>query len=165
MNSKISIKDSRLIDILRKIKCDKPNIVLAEYENITLYKEYDLLVIAKNNIEYIYEIKDDDIRDIGDCFCVAQTGKKLERVVVKAEEFPLYIKNYDGSNSKVNRIFINKKIPLRLRKSWPVIVNKFGALLLVIDIKKFYNEIWDERDNPISLYVHKKDKGEYIWQK
>lgn len=156
VNERISIKDGRLEDILKKVQSNKPNIILASYENITLYKEYELLVIDKNNIDYCYMIKDSTTIDINDHFYIDKVGNKLEKIIVKEEDFPLCIKNYDGSNSKVNRIFINKKIPLRLRKRWPVIVDKFGALLLVIDIKKFYNEIWDESDNPISLYVRKK---------
>ncbi len=156
VSKKISIKEGRLVDILKKIKSNKPNIILAEYENIALYKEYELLVIDKNNKEYCYKIDDNENKKITDEFYIASSGRKLEKVVVRQNDFPLYLKNYDGNNSKVNRIFINKKIPLRLRKKWPIIVDKFGALLLVIDIKKFYNEVWDESENPISLYVCKK---------
>jgi tRNA(Ile)-lysidine synthetase-like protein len=134
-------------------------VVLATYGDFTLYKEYKFLVIDKNKEEYCYEIDDDSCKKINESFVVSKNGKKLERVVVEERQFPLFLKNYDGKNKDINRIFIDKKIPLRERKSWPVIVDKFGELLLVIGIKKFYNEVYDFNGNLKDFYVS-KNKGE-----
>ena len=68
------------------------------------------------------------------------------------------MKNYNGSDKKINRLFIDKKIPVRKRKSWPVIVDKFGCLLLVIGIKKFYNELCDIDGDLVDFYVHASEK-------
>ena len=35
---------------------------------------------------------------IGDKFVISNRGKKLEKVIVSKDEFPLYLKNYDGKN-------------------------------------------------------------------
>ena len=144
---------------MKKITSNKPNIELAQYENMILYKEYNFLVLEENKEEYCYPILDSKQISEASGFCISDKGKKLERVVVSKENFPLYLKNYDGSNPKINRLFIDKKIPLRKRKTWPVIVDKFGSLLLVINIKKFYNEVWDFPGNYIDFYVC-KCKGE-----
>ena len=159
---KISIKSSRIDDILKKIHSNKPNIVLACYDDITLYKEYNLLVIEKNKKEYSYVIENNKASNVGDRFVISNEGKKLEKVVIEESRFPLYVKNYDGNNKKINRIFIDKKIPLRKRKSWPVIVDKFGVLLLVIGIKKFYNELYDFDGGIVEFYIHdsEQNKGE-----
>lgn len=156
---KISIKETRLLDILKKIDSNKPNVILANYDNFTLYKEYKLLVIEKNKDGYCYEISNLDNKQISDSYIIKDVGRRLERVVVSKDLFPLYLKNYDGKNKTINRIFIDKKIPLRKRKNWPIIVDKFGALLLVIGIKKFYNEESQFDDNRVDFYVC-ENKGE-----
>lgn len=156
---KISIKKTRLLDILKKIDSNKPNIVLAEYDGFTLYKEYKYLVIEENKKEYCYDIVSLEKKEICDEYVIKDIGKRLERVVVSKNRFPLQIKNYDGKNKDINRIFIDKKIPLRQRKNWPVIVDKFGALLLVIGIKKFYNELSQFEEDRVEFYVC-KNKGE-----
>ena len=156
---KISISDGRIEDIIKKINSNKPNIELAQYEKMILYKEYNFLVLEENKEEYCYPIADNkQISEISGFF-ISENGKKLERVVASKDQFPLYLKNYDGTNPKINRVFINKKIPLRQRKTWPVIVDKFGSLLLVINIKKFYNQVWNFPGNYIDFYVC-KCKGE-----
>lgn len=155
---RISIKKSRLNDILRKINSDKPNIELAKYDDFTLYKEYKTLVIAKNKKDYCYKIENLSEKSIGEEFFIDEKGRKLERVVARKEDFPLYLKNYDGNNKEINRLFINKKIPSRERKKWPVVVDKFGRLLLVIDIKKFYNDVCN-CESHVEFFI-KKRKGE-----
>lgn len=153
---KVSIKEGRLLDMIKKISSDKPNIVLANYDDLILYKEYDKLHIQKSEEEFCYRIDNLDNTNIGDKFIISFEGKKLEKVVAKQNEFPLYIKSYDGKNKEINRIFIDKKIPLRKRKTWPVITNKFGTVLLVINIKKFYNILGNFSDEIIEFYVKEK---------
>lgn len=156
---KISIKEGRILDMIRQISSDKPNIVLAKYDNLVVYKEYGYLHIHEDEEEYCYKIENLDNTNIGNRFVISDSGKKLEKVVVRKDEFPLYLKSYDGKNKDINRIFIDKKIPFRKRKNWPVITNKFGTLLLVINIKKFYNILSNFSEEIIEFYV-KENKGE-----
>ena len=156
---KISIKESRIKDMIKKISSNKPNIELAKYTRFTLYKEYDMLVMAKNSKEYCYEIDDLKTKEISDRFSIENYGHKLEKVVASKSAFPLYLKNYDGTNVKINRIFIDKKIPQRERERWPVLVDKFGVLLLVINIKKFYNVEQSSNEELVEFYI-RDNKGE-----
>ena len=142
--------------MIKKIDSSKPNLVLATYDNLIVYKEYDCLYIEKEEEEYCYRIDNIANTNIGDKFVISDSGKKLEKVVVSREEFPLYLKSYDGKNKDINRIFIDKKIPLRKRKNWPVITNKFGTLLLVINIKKFYNNLDDFANEIVEFYINEK---------
>lgn len=153
---KISIKEGRLLDMIKKISSDKPNIILAKYDDLILYKEYHQLHIEKEQEGFCYRIDNLDNNNIGDRFIISDNGHKLEKVVVSKDEFPLYIKSYDGQNKEINRIFIDKKIPLRRRKNWPVITNKFGTVLLVINIKKFYNILGNFSNEIIEFYVKEK---------
>lgn len=156
---RISVKKGRLLDIIKKIHSTKPNIELAQYDNMILYKEYNFLVIEENKKEYSYKIENDLKLEDDSGYYISKFGCKLEKVIARKDQFPLYLKNYDGNNKKINRIFINKKIPLRERKQWPIIVDNFGGLLLVINIKKFYNEVCNCNESLIDFYVC-KNKGE-----
>ena len=152
---KISISDKRIRDILNKIKSNKPNIELGRFNDYILYKEYEKLVIKREEKEFSYII------DRLDCciedFYIDVKGNKLEKVVVSKDMFPLRIENYRGDNKEINRLFIDKKIPVSERKTWPVVYDKLGNVLLVLNIKKFYNNK-DSMDNIVEFYIRKKEK-------
>lgn len=58
---------------------------------------------------------------------------------VKKEDFPLVIRNFEEGDSiamrfgrkPVHRFFIDRHIPLYLRSTWPVVVNRQGQVILV----------------------------------
>lgn len=62
------------------------------------------------------------------------------------ETFPITIRTFKegdriclphlNGTKKVNRLFIDEKIPLALRKSWPMLVSKTGEILWVIGLRK-----------------------------
>lgn len=72
-------------------------------------------------------------------FSVGFTGKSTEAVAVKEEDFPLTIRSAEAGDAivmrygtkKVHRFFIDRHIPLYMRKRWPVVVNRKGNIILV----------------------------------
>ena len=94
---------------------------------------------------------------VGD-FVISSEGSKLEKVVVSRELFPLTIESYKGDDKVINRLFIEKKIPVSQRKCWPIIKDKLGRVLLVLNIKKFYNIIDSNCDNMIEFYIRRKEE-------
>lgn len=153
---RISIGKKRVLDLINKINSNKPNIVLGKFLEFVLYKEYDRLVIKKEVNEFSYTI--DSLKcDIGE-FEICSKGKKLEKVVVSEDMFPLTLESYKGDNSVINRLFIDKKIPISERNSWPIVKDKLGRVLLVLNIKKFYNIIDSNCDNMIEFYIRKKEE-------
>jgi len=153
---KISIKESRLVDIIKKISSSKPNIELGRFEDFILYKEYGAVTIKKEEEEYCYLIEDLN-SNLGE-FEIKSSGKKLEKVVVSQNSFPLKIESYKGDNKIINRLFIDKKIPISERKRWPIVKDKLDNVLLVLNIKKFYN-IKDSNEEIIEFYIRKKERG------
>lgn len=152
---KISIKESRLVDIIKKISSSKPNIELGRFEDFILYKEYGAVTIKKEEKEYCYLIEDLN-SNLGE-FEIKSSGKKLEKVVVSQNSFPLKIESYKGDNKIINRLFIDKKIPISERKRWPIVKDKLDNVLLVLNIKKFYNnKVLD--DKVIEFYIKRKEK-------
>ena len=156
VRERISISGKRILDIINKIKSDKPNIMLGKFKEFTLYKEYERLVIKKEESEFSYIIDGLD-SDIGE-FEICDNGKKLEKVVVSRDLFPLKLESYDGNDKGINRLFIDKKIPISKRKSWPIVKDKLGRVLLVLNIKKFYNIIDSNCDNMIEFYIRRKEE-------
>ncbi len=156
VKERISISKKRVEDILVKINSNKPNIILGSFKDFVLYKEYERLVIKKEAKEFSYSI-DGEKGVIGD-FVVCDTGKKLEKVVVRKEMLPLTLESYKGDNPQINRLFIDKKIPISERKCWPIVKDKLGNVLLVLNIKKFYNNIDFNCENMIEFYIRRKEK-------
>lgn len=155
VRKKISISNNRLEDIIKKINSSKPNIVLGSFDKYDLYKEYKSLVIKIKEKEFSYII--DDLNSNLEDFYISHEGKKLERVVVSKRDFPLKIENYKGGNKDINRLFIEKKVPLSERKRWPIVYDKIGSVLLVLGLKKFYNNL-NSNDDKIEFYIKKKEK-------
>jgi tRNA(Ile)-lysidine synthase len=155
VKKRISISEKRIVDIIGKINSSKPNIELGKFEEFVLYKEYDRLVIKEDESEFSYII-DGLESDIGK-FVISDNGKKLEKVIVSREQLPLTIESYKGDDSVINRLFIDKKIPVSKRKCWPVVKDKLGRVLLVLNIEKFYNNLYSN-DDKIEFYIVKKEE-------
>ncbi len=155
VKERISISEKRLSDIIKKIQCDKPNVMLGKFKEYYLYKEYDEIVISKEEEEFSYSIENLS-SDLGK-FVISDKGRKLERVVVSKSLFPLKLESYKGDSKEVNRLFIEKKVPVRLRRRWPVVKDKLDRVLLVLNIEKFYN-IKDLSDDKIEFYIKRKEE-------
>lgn len=155
---KVSISEKRLLDVVSKINSNKPNVFLGCFGGYCLYKEYSNLVIKQEEKKYCYIIEDLS-SDLGK-FEICDKGKKLEKVVVCKNQFPLKIMSYEGDNKEINRLFIDKKIPVSERKMWPIVKDNLDNVLLVLNIKKFYN-IKDSNNEIIEFYVRFKEKERF----
>ena len=91
-----------------------------------------------------------------DGFQICDSGKKLEKVVASKDMFPLVIESYKGDNQKINRLFIDKKVPVSERKRWPIVKDKLGRVLLVLNIEKFYNNLCLNEEEKVEFYIKKK---------
>lgn len=156
VRERISISESRVRDIISKIESNKPNIILGKFKKFVLYKEYETLVIKKEEDEFSYSIE--DLKSFIGNFEICDNGKKLEKVVVSKDLFPLKLESYKGDDKVINRLFIEKKIPISQRKCWPIVKDKLGRVLLVLNIKKFYNIIDSNCDSMIEFYIRRKEE-------
>ena len=114
------------------------------------------MVIKKEEKEFSYIIEDLNSSIVN--FEISNCGKKLEKVIVKKDLFPLTLENYKGDNKIINRLFIEKKIPLSERKGWPILKDNLGRVLLVLNIKKFYNIIDSDCEDVVEFYIRRKEK-------
>lgn len=107
-----------------------------------IIEEYGLLKvedIRKENYAYTF-----DSLDTFTCeyFRLEKQGKVIERFSVNEEDFPITIRNYQESDKiklrmgskKVSRFLIDRKIPKKIRETWPVVVNKDKEVIFVYGI-------------------------------
>lgn len=116
-----------------------------------IYKYDEKLSIIEHDIDsYMYTY--DAIRyEETPYFRLEKQGSSTEAVTLHENDFPITIRNVKKGDEitmrfgtkKLNRWFIDRKIPVMERKTWPVIVNASNKIILVpklgCDISHFSN--------------------------
>ena len=126
-------------EMIRQLKESKN--CMFEGKEIVISKEYDRIYLYKPVIDYEYVFrKMNDLKDNRyDYFEISETGSSVECSTISKKDFPIMIRNCQkGDHMKMrygtrqlNRFFIDNKILQKDRKSWPVVVNGKGEVILV----------------------------------
>jgi len=148
------ITETHINDILKLINNKKPNISIDLPQNIILSKEYNKIYINTKNDneqpnEYKYEFIDKIIIENLSFEKIKSTdldSNEICRLNSNEIELPIYFRNkkkgdfiiLKGSNNrkKVKDIFIENKIPLNIRKKYPILVDNKDNILWIPKIKK-----------------------------
>lgn len=125
-------------------------------KDLMISKEYGRVYLSKIAEDYEYRFTDLSMMKDFECqyFRLCESGEKIEGVSFDDADFPITIRNYrDGDqihmrygHKKVNRFFIDRKILLKDRKKWPVMINQRSEVIFVSGIGcdlKHYSEIQD----------------------
>ena len=112
-----------------------------ETDDYCLIKEYGKIFFFKKPENYSYTFKNlDEMKNKKyQYFRIAKKGSNFEGVTLKEDDFPVVIRNViEGDKivmrygtKKLNRFFIDNKIPMKERLSWPVLINRTGSAILV----------------------------------
>lgn len=113
--------------------------------NFVLIKEYDNVYVTKltEDEHYCIIINQLEYKDYG-YFKIMSQGNDRCGVDLKSSDFPITIRTYQAGDyielsygkKKLSRLFIDAKIPMHLRKRWPVILNSSQEIILVPKIGK-----------------------------
>ncbi len=135
------------LEIRKIFKSDKANVVV-DISGLKLVKSYDSfdLIEDKNDQDFSFEIKEPMVLDT-EYFYLDFTGDTTNRNVT-LNDYPLTIRNakpedtylISGYSKQLRRLFIDWKVPLPLRKRWPVIVNKEGTIVYVPRYQKDFKK-------------------------
>lgn len=136
----IEITEKRISEIIKIIKSKKSNVIL-RLDNFNLIKEYNLLIIEeiekKENINNYLKIEKDGIykflnKNISFKTIENKNINYKEKLYIKCD-YPIIVrqrKNADflisypnGEKKYLRKIFIDSKIPLRVRDNIPIIEN------------------------------------------
>lgn len=132
----LKLKKAKIKEIVKVLsKSKKPNFIFNLSENVWLIKEYNYAYISeKKEIKtYKYIIKKNADYHFEELTILKKDPNKegFQGLHVRKNEFPLTIRINTGKEEipinfgtkKINRLFIDNKIPYRQRLTWPVIIN------------------------------------------
>lgn len=140
----LSLKKAKIKEIVRVLtKSNKPNITISIGENTWVIKEYNFAYISEKNepkqFSYkITKISNYNFKEITITKTEPKEGEYQALGINKAD-LPLIIKTNNGEEEietmggtkKINRLFIDNKIPYRQRIIWPVIINSSGKVICI----------------------------------
>lgn len=137
--SDFSISSKQAIEIKKVLLSDKANVTV--YANgLLLIKSYDKFAfVLPNEIENDYSFTIEQPAELDTDFFYLDFRKSANNRNVYVDSYPLTIRNaypndeyvIKGYKKQIRRLFIDWKMPLYLRKRWPVIVNKEGKVIYV----------------------------------
>lgn len=142
-------------EICRVLLSDKPNVTIRFHDDFAFEKSYDRCqFIRVSNESFTYLI---DIPKEFDCdYFYLDFTKDTSSRNVKPSDYPLTIRNVHKNDVykiksylvKVNRLLIDWKMPISLRKRWPVVMNNRGEIIYIPRYQKDFH-----RDSNCNFYV------------
>lgn len=140
----VDISQGQIDEIRKLCLSPKPNLTFKFTEELYLLKEYDILIMANKvgEDDYLYVIPEPCSFSCKEFDLDFSMGADDRNVLPSS--YPLIIRNaYDddaykvGSNIvSINRLFIDWKMPMRLRKSWPIIQDRKGNIIYIPRYRK-----------------------------
>lgn len=142
----VDISDGQLGEIRKMCLSQKPNLVMKLGEGVYLVREYDILIMmdSLNAKEYSYTMEKPGKLDTPEFEIDFTNGAEDRKVYLSS--YPITIRNaVEGDeynvghhNCSVRRVYIDWKLPVRLRKVWPVICDKTGKIIYIPRYRKDY---------------------------
>lgn len=133
----VPMSDKYLNEIVRQLKNNDSYKLLKKGKY--LVKEYGKVNLFRKPEEYSFKVEYNELF-YTDYFKIQRTGKdSLSCVKVSEDDYPLTIRNVKQGDSikmrygtkKINRFFIDNKISLKQRLTWPIVLNRHGDAILV----------------------------------
>ena len=155
----IEISNKVANQIRNVLSSSKPNVMTPINKDVVFYKEYETCFfdLDINENGYFYVLEKPQILDTP-YFYLDFTSHSDNRNV-NEQSYPIIIRNahledlvpINNYLVKVRRLFIDWKMPLSLRKRWPIILNKDNEVLYIPRYQKDF--VVDEKCN---FYVKKR---------
>lgn len=152
---KKKITGREISEILNFILSNKNTGAIKITQKCYLYKNYGVFYFADENKMITHVV--DEPRIIDEELFYFDLEKGVDKFFIKNDSYPLTITNpkkdekvkIGSIEKKVNRLFIDEKIPLDLRKVWPVIKDKNGKII-------YFPRKKEETENGIVIFKMKK---------
>ena len=125
-------------DIIKQLNKDN---LIYKIKDQYLIKEYGKIYLIDMPKDYQYQF--DNVKTFT-CpyFKIVTSGDKFHSATVTKDDFPITIRNFREHDEikmrygtkKINRFFIDNKIPHKERYYWPIVLNSKGEIILVVGI-------------------------------
>ncbi len=140
-------------EILKLLKSEKPNIQLKLTDNLFFIKEYSDCYFSKGIKELAYSFKIAIPQVVDNKYFYFDGTTDTSNRHVSESDYPLTIRPYQKGDKyqikdylcSVNRLFIDWKMPIHLRKRWPIIINKDNKIIYIPRYRK--NFVVDSKTN------------------
>ncbi len=144
------------IEVMKTLHSEKPNVRIDLSQGFYIEKAYDELHFGreKDSKGFCFTMDEPSLMD-NDFFYADFRGDTKNRNITSAD-YPLTIRTYKPGDKyqikdylvQVRRLFIDWKLPVDLRKRWPLIVNKDGKIIYIPRYQKDFIP-----DNLSNFYV------------
>ncbi|MFA5421389.1 MAG: tRNA lysidine(34) synthetase TilS [Bacilli bacterium] len=144
----VPLSEKQLLEIRNICRSENPNIDIPLTIGLSLLKEYDVLVISEQLRNSPYEFVLEKPGALDTEYFAIDFSKGAEDRNIHLDDYPLTIRTFRpkdkyqvGKNlCEVRRLFIDWKMPMRLRTSWPLVVNMHGTIIYVPRYRKNFVE-------------------------
>ena len=152
-----NITYKQTIEVRKMLESTSPNVsLLIQKGKYILVKSYDDVSIKENSNFIGYEFVIDGSSVVDNEFFYANFTGDTSNRNISNNDYPLTIRTYKKGDMyriknylvQVRRLFIDWKMPMDVRKRWPIIVNKEGA---IIYIPRYRRDFKPEKDS--NFYV------------
>ena len=156
----VPISASQFTEIRKACMSKTPNIELKLDNEISLLKEYDSLVLSKKQNTSVYSFVIQKPCKLNTDFFDLDFSNGAEDRNINSKDYPITIRtqlpkdHYEvgGNMCEVRRLFIDWKMPTRLRNSWPLVVNKDGTIIYV---PRYRKDFIDDKKSKFDIKVVK----------
>ena len=168
------IKDRHIDSIIKLSNSNKPNAIINLKEDFIARKAYNYIYIEKNNHNCKdYKVEFKDYCKINDIIIkkVSKIDKNSNNVCLLNSnniKLPLYLRNrkkgdiislYNmNGTKKIKDVFIDAKIPLNKRDSYPILVDAEDNILWIPNIKKSKYNVKKSENYDIILNSYKESE-------
>ena len=159
VQSDFSISQKVADEIRKVLLSDKPNVITPVTNNLVFVKEYETSYFdfVNSQYDYLYVLESETKLDTPYFYLDFSHGASNRGV--SKEDYPIMVRNakkediyfIKGYPVKVRRLFIDWKMPLSLRKRWPVILNKDNRIIYIPRYQKDFIP-----DDHCNFYVKKR---------
>jgi len=147
-NKHIALSEKQLQEIRKICMANTPNIDIPLKIGLRLLKEYDALVISDVLRAEPYSFTLEKPGALTTEFFEVDFSDGAEERNIKTEDYPLTIRTFAPKDcyrvgdyeTEVRRLYIDWKMPMRIRLSWPVVVNKDGIIIYIPRYRKKFAE-------------------------
>ncbi len=145
---KVELDSSISSDLAEEIKkillSKKPNVAFKIHNGLIFMKEYTWCGFVEEDKEFLYSYVIDSPRKFETEYFFLDFSNGGENRNVKLDDYPITVRcakkgdevMINNYSVEIRRLFIDWKMPLSLRKRWPLIVNKHNKVIYVPRYRK-----------------------------
>ncbi|MGN1294846.1 MAG: tRNA lysidine(34) synthetase TilS [Bacilli bacterium] len=135
--SSLNLSYTKVMEIRKTLQSKKASAIVSINKDYQLIKEYNSFILSPKNSNYEYEyiMTEPSVMDTKEFSCDFRTD--LSPLKIYPNSYPLIFRNVkEGDivqigeiNKKVSKVLMDEKVPLNKRKTYPIVLDKYGKVV------------------------------------